>query len=182
MSVLGVVLCGGASRRMGRPKPFVPVDGVPMSRRVADALSAGGCTTVVAVGGDRDGLAGLGIEAVADRWPGEGPLGAVATALSDGRNRGVDRVVIAPCDLPFVTATTVAALLSVSAAVAVAEADRVQPLLSAWSTDLLEALDAEFAAGERRILSVLDRLPDVVRVAVPSVDLVNVNHPGDLPQ
>ena len=41
-------------------------------------------------------LAGVGSRVVDDRWPGEGPLGGVLTALLD-----VDGdVVVAACDLP----------------------------------------------------------------------------------
>ncbi|MFZ9483627.1 MAG: molybdenum cofactor guanylyltransferase [Ilumatobacteraceae bacterium] len=177
-----MVLCGGASRRMGSPKPFVEVGGAPMARRVADALRAGGCTTVVAVGGDAAALATIGLPHVVDRWPGEGPLGAVATALAEGARLGVGRVVVAPCDLPFLTSASVSTLLGSPSAVVVAAADRVQPLLSAWDPAQLSALEAEFTAGERRILSVLDRLAGVERVEVAAADLVNVNHPGDLPQ
>ena len=166
---------------MGRPKPFVPVDGVPMARRVADALLTGGCSEVVAVGGDPDALAALGLEVVADQWPGEGPLGAVTTALDAGRDRRADRVVVAPCDLPFVTGPTIAALLASPGDVVVAVAERVQPLLSVWTTGLAGHLRTEFEAGERRILSVLDRLPGVVQAVVAPSDLVNVNGPDDLP-
>jgi len=182
-AVLGVVLCGGASRRMGRPKPFVQVDGVAMARRVADALLAGGCSAVVAVGGDPEAIETIGLDTIPDGWPGEGPLGAVVTALETAGARGFVRLVVAPCDLPFVDPASVAGLLAVEGDVVVAEADRVQPLLSAWSPTLAARLGAEFAGGERRILSVLDRLPTPpVRVTVPAAVLVNVNGPGDLPQ
>ncbi|MEY2755975.1 MAG: hypothetical protein RJB65_2333 [Actinomycetota bacterium] len=167
---------------MGSPKPFVEVGGVPMARRVADALLAGGCTTVIAVGGDATALSTIGLSHVADRWPGEGPLGAVATSLAEGVRLGATRVVVAPCDLPFLTPASVSTLLGSPSAVVVATADRVQPLLSAWDPALLPTLEAEFTAGERRILSVLDRLTGVERVEVAAADLVNVNHPGDLPQ
>ncbi|HJR26495.1 MAG TPA: NTP transferase domain-containing protein, partial [Acidimicrobiales bacterium] len=38
----GVVLCGGRSTRMGRDKALLELHGVPMARRVADALTAAG--------------------------------------------------------------------------------------------------------------------------------------------
>jgi len=45
----GVVLAAGLSRRMGRNKLLVPVEGVPMVRRVAEAALAGGLVPVVVV-------------------------------------------------------------------------------------------------------------------------------------
>lgn len=167
---------------MGSPKPFVEVGGLPMARRVADALLGGGCTAVTAVGGDAAGLDVVGLSSVPDRWPGEGPLGAVITALDQASRRGATRVVIAACDLPFLTAASVAALLEVPLPVVVAVGERIQPLFSAWDPALAAVLESEFMAGERRILSVLDRLADVGRIDVAAADLLNVNHPGDLPQ
>jgi molybdopterin-guanine dinucleotide biosynthesis protein A len=71
----GAVLCGGASRRMGRDKALLPLDGLPLAVRVAQALGEAGAAEVVAVGGDRDGLASWDLPAVPDRWPGEGRAG-----------------------------------------------------------------------------------------------------------
>ena len=49
----GAVLTGGRSSRMGRDKATLPVDGVPMAARVADALRRAGAEPVLAVGGDQ---------------------------------------------------------------------------------------------------------------------------------
>lgn len=181
----GAVLCGGASRRMGRDKALVTVDGVTMAARVASALSAAGCTPVVAIGGERPALAELGLHAVADRFPGEGPLGGVITAL--GHFPDASMVAVAACDLPHLSATTVAMLISAlresgaGVCAAVAVADRVQPLCGVWRQAALGALIERFDAGERRVLTVLDQVP-VATVEVPPGDLVNVNTPDDLRQ
>jgi molybdopterin-guanine dinucleotide biosynthesis protein A len=79
--VFGAVLCGGASR-MGVDKATIPVDGVAMARRVADALAAAGCSPVSAIGGDPAELGRLGLDTVIDRYPGDGPLGGILTALA----------------------------------------------------------------------------------------------------
>ena len=71
----GAVLTGGRSSRMGRDKATLPVDGVPMAARVADALRRAGAEPVLAVGGDQAALEALGLTWVADRHPGEGPSG-----------------------------------------------------------------------------------------------------------
>ena len=78
--MLGAVLCGGASRRFGRPKASAPygVDGV-LGDAPIRALRRAGIDPIVAVGGDFS--AELGVPTVSDRWPGEGPLGAIASVL-----------------------------------------------------------------------------------------------------
>jgi len=169
---------------MGRDKALIEVDGDAMARRVARALAAGGCRPVVAVGGDAAALGALELAVVADRFPGDGPLGGVITALEQFRE--AQAVVVAACDLPHLTAATVTALTRAlaadgRAAVAVAVVAGRQGLCAAWRPSAADALVAEFASGERRLGTATGRLR-VVEVAVPAGELVNVNTPGDLRQ
>jgi len=113
MDVAGAVLTGGTSRRMGRDKATLEIDGVAMARRVADALIAAGCAPVVAVGGDATRLGAIGIPVVDDDWPGEGPLGGIITALRHSERAAV---VVAACDLPWLDAPTIERLVATAVA------------------------------------------------------------------
>lgn len=180
--IVGAVLCGGRSTRMGADKALLPVAGVPMVRRVADALVAGGCDTVLAIGGDEDALVALGLEVRADRWPGEGPMAGVRLALDAWPD--ADAVVVVACDLPHLTGATVSALLEgltahPDAAAAVAVTDRIQPLCVAWRPSASPTVEGMFASGERRLHVLLAQLT-IVEVAADRQDLRNVNAPGDL--
>ena len=169
---------------MGRDKALLPVDGTPMAQRVAGSMRAGGCESVVAIGGDADALAAAGLLTITDRWPGEGPLGGVITALEHFLN--ADVVVVAACDLPQLSAETVAALIhKLNAApdetdVAMAITDRRQPLCAAWRPRAAERLSAVFASGGRRLLDALEDLA-VLDVIVAAEQLINVNTVDDLP-
>ncbi len=165
---------------MGRDKALVEVDGVAMVVRVANALRAAGCQPVFAVGGDRAALEALGLEFVIDSFPGEGPVGGVITAFTAC---DTPAVVVVACDVPYLTADTVRALLGASGAVhaTIAVTDRVQPMCALWSRTALGDVREAFAGGERRLLAVLDQL-ETVRIPVDHQDLANVNAPGDLPQ
>jgi len=170
----GAVLAGGGSRRMGRDKASLHVDGEAMAMRVAHALAAAGCDPVVAVGGA--GVAGL--ETVPDAHPGEGPLGGVITAL---RHLGVDTV-IAACDLPDLDARTVeivGAAPSHAVTVRVATTDRSQPHLARWPIALLPRLEQQFADGERSLRAVLATV-DVEDVPVDPDRLTDLDTPDDL--
>jgi molybdopterin-guanine dinucleotide biosynthesis protein A len=88
---VAAVLAGGASRRMGRDKALLAIDGLPMVRRVVDAAVAAGAAKVIVVGGDVPALAvavGDAATVVADHHPGEGPLGGLITAFQGFGQRG----------------------------------------------------------------------------------------------
>lgn len=98
--LVGVVLCGGASSRMGTDKALLGSPGAPLAIRVADAIAGAGAGEVVLVGGNGDRLSGLGRSWVPDEVPGAGPLGGLATASR--RFPGTELLVCA-CDLPRLT-------------------------------------------------------------------------------
>jgi len=181
-ALVGVVLCGGASRRMGRDKALVPVGGVPMAQRVADALRHAGCEPVVVVGGDGAALRDLGMQVVPDLHPGEGPLGGLITALRSFAHASA--VVVVACDLPWLGAGSISSVVAAMAPqveAAVGRTDRVQPLVGAWRPSALPLLEAAFAAGERRLRAVLHDL-HAAMVDLPEAELANVNTPDDLRQ
>lgn len=150
----GYVLCGGASRRMGRDKALLEVDGVAMARRVADALTAAGAGRVVAVGGDAAGLRALGLHHAPDRWPGEGPLGGVITALAQPGSAPV--AVVLSCDLVHPDPAAIARLVADRARrdcdVVVPVVDgRHQWLHAVWHRRVESILADVFLAGERSL-------------------------------
>jgi molybdopterin-guanine dinucleotide biosynthesis protein A len=164
---------------MGRNKALVEVDGQPMAVRVARALDGAGCRPVVVIGGDLAALATLGLSGRADDYPGDGPLGAIITALE---HAAPCSVLVAACDLPWLDVATVAALIAArrdDVDVIAAATDRIEPLLSLWSPAALEHARAAFAAGERAVHVVLGGLR-VHTVEVAPSALRNVNRPDDL--
>jgi molybdopterin-guanine dinucleotide biosynthesis protein A len=183
----GAVLCGGASRRMGRDKALLTVDGEALAARVATALRAAGAGEVVAVGGDAAALGALGLPVVPDSEPGAGPLTGIVTAL--GRPAPAGGVVfVAACDLvapsPAAIRATVAALAAApdgDVAVPVAGGRR-QWVHGAWRAAAAAPLAAAFAAGERAVHAAVAAAGlRVVEVAVDPGAVADADAPGDLP-
>ena len=186
-TVCGVVLTGGSSRRMGRDKAFVEIDGRAMVARVADALRAGGCDVVTCQGGDRDRLAACGLDTVPDLAPGAGPAAAIVQAVDQVAWTSTDTVVIAACDLGYLTGDAVAAVIGAGrSGVAVASDGGRRHLLLAVRRDAAASVVAAGAptgasAGGSRtsVRNLLDRVR-AVPVDVGAAAVHNVNRPGDL--
>jgi molybdopterin-guanine dinucleotide biosynthesis protein A len=179
LTTAGAVLTGGRSRRMGVDKAVLEVGGVRLADRVASALAAGGCHPVAFIGGDGSTLAAGGRDWYPDRFPGDGPVGGVLTAL----DALADDVLVAACDLVDLDGPTVAALLTAAttadADVVVARSDRPEPMLARWRATCRPAIEEAFRDGERAVHRVLARLV-MVEVAVDPVRLRNVNTPSDV--
>ena len=178
---VGVVLCGGASQRMGTDKATLELAGVAMARRTADALREFGVGTVMTVGGDAPALAGFGDRHVDDQHPGQGPLGGVATAV--GAARGSTLVVVA-CDLPDLDPELLSALWAAGAAlddgrVAVPVAEGREQWAVAMVPGAVAALVVDrFAAGAR---SLREGYGEVVRVDLgDSRSLLDLDTPEDV--
>ena len=151
--VAGLLLTGGASRRMGTDKACLVVDGRSLAERGAAALAAV-CDPVLEVGPGYSGL-----PAVREEPPGSGPLAAVGAgwaALSAAGHRGP--VLVMAVDMPFVTS----ALLHLLAhrpgpATAVPRSDgRAQPLCARFASEALEQVAGLLASGERSLRALLE--------------------------
>jgi molybdenum cofactor guanylyltransferase len=183
LTFTGAILTGGASRRMGRDKATeVLIDGQPLAQRLAGVLAAAGATEVISIGGRRDALAGLGLDARPDRHPGEGPLGGILTALLEA---GEARVVVLACDLMALDEATVRALVGTLADpvvdVALARAEQLEPLIGAWrAARCLGPLGQAFAAGERAVHRAVAGL-ELRQVDAPMAVVRNANTLDDLP-
>jgi molybdopterin-guanine dinucleotide biosynthesis protein A len=181
----GIVLTGGASRRMGRDKALLPVGSPPtaLAVRVAGALRDGACPDVTCVGGDLAGLRALGLTAVPDDHPGEGPLGGVLTGL---RTAALGLVVVLACDLPAIDGATVRGLVTAlasrtSASVAVPLVDgHRQVHAAAFRRAARPALADAFAAGERSLTRAIEPLEVVTVEHLDPRALADVDGPGDL--
>lgn len=185
VAVAGVVLTGGASRRMGRDKALIEVGGETLAGRMAAALAAAGLAPVTCVGGDLTALGRRALVAVADDHPGEGPLGGVLTALA--RHRAADGIVVAACDMVAPSVGAVARLLD-AAGGAAPDAGVVVPMVAGrrqwlhalWRPTAAPALVAAFAAGERSVARAAEATLTVHAYAETDL-LADADLPGDLP-
>jgi molybdenum cofactor guanylyltransferase len=152
----GYVLAGGGSRRFGRDKALVEIDGEPMLARMI-ALLRGVPMAVKMIAG-RGKYEGFGVEIVEDRWPGEGPLGGIITALEDSAKSAAppEWSLVVSCDMPFLTREWIAFLCeragkSEAQVVLAHSAHGPEPLCACWRTEAADTLREAFERGVRRV-------------------------------
>jgi len=155
--VAGYILAGGGSTRFGRDKALVEVGGKPMIARMSRLVrSVTRQMKIVAAPGKYDEF---GAEIVEDRWPGEGPLGGIITALEDAALPPArpEWNLIVSCDMPFLTQEWLVflgerAAKSKAQVVFAHSASGPEPLCACWQTDAAAELRSGFERGVRKVM------------------------------
>jgi len=171
MSVTGVLLVGGASRRFGSPKALARLGGETLAERTWRVLGDA-CEERIAVGKAADGLE-LPFPVLDDGCEVRASLAGIVGGL---RAAATDVVVVLPVDCPLVDAASLRAL---AAACRDAAMPPSGPLPGAYRRSVLPALERALAAGELRIRDAFAGLDVAVVDLDPSL-LANVNEPADL--
>lgn len=189
MTVLGVVLAGGESLRMGGDKALLELDGVSLVERAVRRLAAI-CAHVVLADGGREILPGTA--SVAD-GPGRGPAAGILGAAN--AHPGASLLVLA-CDLPRVPIALLGHLASPAAGdwAVPRWQDRLEPLCALYRPAALDALRSQVQEG----VLALHRLADLdvakggglsitcleggslSQHGDPAVMFTNLNRPQDL--
>jgi len=182
------LLAGGQSRRMGRDKAQIVVDGLPLLERTA-RIALAVCPSVIVVGRAQPGHWPLPqVSFLEDESPQQGPLGGLATAL---RHSGDSAVLLLACDLPALTEAALGWLLQsaqerqpLADGLVTVNGEQREPLFALYTPRCLTQIAVNMAAGRRSLQALLDagdftfaELPPTLAPA-----LVNVNTPEELAQ
>lgn len=173
--MIGVVLAGGAGRRLGAPKAVAALGGRPLIEYPLDALRQVTGSVVVVAKRDTELPAGMA------RWDEPDDPRHPIAGITHALERASAPILVCAADMPFVSREVLRLLAAelrpqVKAAVAVCEG-KLEPLLGAYAPEALDAL-REATPGEplRRTVESLE--PALVDVQ-PGV-VFNVNTPADL--
>jgi molybdopterin-guanine dinucleotide biosynthesis protein A len=180
---IGVVLAGGAGRRMGGSKAIVNLGGRPLIAYPLDAIreALGSVAVVAKIDSELPSLAGavIWVEPDSPRHPVTGIVHALE--LAEGRP-----VMIVAADMPFVTAELIRAIASrdpgPAPAVVAARGGVLQPLLGCYQPAARELLVTLINHPEIRLTDAVTALGPRLHEVADHEALFNVNTPDDLLQ
>ena len=185
MSVSAAIMAGGKSKRMGQDKAWIELDGEPLIKRVADVLALVADEVIVVANDPK--YESLGLRVVRDRYPTGGALGGIATGVGAAAN---DTVLVAACDMPFLSADVWHLLLGHAG-----EADVIIPriggeyetLHALYTKACVPQMARAIAENRLRVISFFDQVRVLVveepelRAVDPTLRaFTNVNTPEEL--
>lgn len=184
--VTGVILAGGASRRMGRNKALLEVDGSPIITRTYRILASLFHEVIVVTNSPHD-YDFLPCRKVPDIYPGCGSIAGLHSALA--YNYSTHSFVTA-CDMPFLDPAIIRYLCDFQsggydAVIPFSEGGQ-EPLHALYSATCKDVFEKAIQMGERKILDVLDRVnirrvtyDEVQSVSPQAMSFLNVNTPEE---
>jgi molybdopterin-guanine dinucleotide biosynthesis protein A len=178
---IGVVLAGGAGRRLGGSKAAVKLAGRPLISYPLDALgrALGAVAVVAKLDSELPALPGVTvwIEPPEPRHP----LTGIVHALRCANGRPV---VVCATDLPLVSAALIRSLAEADAGAApavLAWADgRIQPTLGRYGSEALGPLARALERPDQALTEMVEALRPKLLEVSDAEELFNVNTPEDL--
>lgn len=187
MRIFGVILAGGAGRRMGgADKALLPLAGRPLIARVAERFAPQVERLAVSANGDPARLAFLGLTVLPDAEADRGPLAGVLAALDWAAALGATAVVTVAVDTPLLPEDLVPRLCLAAdespGGLAMAQSDeRDHPTFALWPVSMRGPVADFLASGEKaRIRALADAFGATRAKFVESDAFANLNTPEDL--
>ena len=180
-----VVLAGGKSSRMGRPKSLLLFDGEPLIVHIVRALKQMFAETVVVAAPDQE-LPDLPVTLVRDEVAYQGPVGGIYYGL---KAAGGKFCFVTSCDVAFLNPALISHFTSQISSYDVVVPfweDRFQPLHAVYRTSVLPLLREQLDRGELRPVYLFDKVKTckieeaVIRRFDPEgLSFLNMNTPDD---
>ncbi|MFL5340668.1 MAG: molybdenum cofactor guanylyltransferase [Gemmataceae bacterium] len=187
--VAGIILCGGRSSRMGRPKAWLPFGDELMLPRVVRILGevVSPLVVVAAPGQDVPALP-RDVAIVRDPEEGRGPLQGLAAGLEALRGQ-TDAAYLSSCDVPFLKSAFVRRLIDLLGDHSICVphvGDFHHPLAAVYRVDVLPIVTRLLAENRLRPVFLFDAVPTRVVTAAELADvdptfqsLRNLNTPAE---
>jgi molybdopterin-guanine dinucleotide biosynthesis protein A len=186
--ITGLILAGGASRRMGTDKAFLEIDGVPLIVRVHAVLAPLFAEVLIAAGSRTPERGPFPAPVLYDETPGQGPLAGLVAGLKAARTPWLFMVA---CDMPNLDPKTIARIAAERTdrllAVVPESAGGPESCHALYARAALPVIAAAMAEGERAPHRLFGRLHAhlIPKAEIAAIDptfrsLANLNTRDDL--
>lgn len=183
--VTAIILTGGKSSRMGRPKALLPFDGEPLIAHIVRRLKHRFAEVVVVAAPDQE-LPYLAVTLARDHVAYQGPVSGIYHGLRAART---EVCFVTSCDAPFLDPaliTHMATQIDECDVVVPFWQERFQPLHAVYRSVVAPFLKEQLERGELRPISLYDKVrtrtvgeDEIRRFDPEGLSFLNMNSPAD---
>lgn len=168
--LLGIVLAGGLSSRMGTDKALLNWHGEAQLCRTMRHLSEVGCEQVV-VSRNQNGF-------IQDRFVHQGPVAGIHAALEQNQ---CDEALVVPVDMPLLDSLSLSKLLTMGreGGYSCYYTDSVLPCYLSNPMAACSVAERRLAAGQRSVFGLLEALHAQIISPLSTLHLFNTNTPQE---
>ncbi len=152
-----LILCGGKSTRMGRPKAFLPYRGTLLITYMIDLVRQL-FSEVLLVTNEPELYEDLEIDTVKDILPHRGPLGGILSGLLIASHQ--QSFVIA-CDMPFIDTNLISEMVKkghTGDMLVLMHEKGIEPLIGIYSKSCIKTLEESLFAGQTSLSDIASGL------------------------
>ncbi len=185
--VTGIILAGGASRRMGKNKALLEVDGDTIITRIYRTLASLFHEVIIVTNSPLD-FDFLPCRKVPDIYPGYGSIAGLHSALA---HSGTPQSFVTACDMPFLDRDIIRYLCETQkgggydAVIPFSEGGQ-EPLHALYSLPCKDVFENAIKQGERKIIDILGRMnirqvsyEEIKSIGGQGSSFMNVNTPEE---
>lgn len=175
-----LVLAGGKSRRMGRDKACLMFEGKSLLERAIEGAKGLGVTEIYISGQAEGRYSPGGMEILRDEYLGCGPLAGIYAGLCRASE---DRLMVVPCDVPFLNYSLFLEMALYTQGVSVvvpSDGTHLQPLVAIYTKNCIPFIRDMLDQGKCRIIDLYEMVPVAYfPVEKDEITFFNVNSPED---
>jgi molybdopterin-guanine dinucleotide biosynthesis protein A len=180
-----IILAGGKSSRMGRPKALLPFDGEPLIAHIVRSFKELFADVVVVIAPDQV-LPALPVTVVRDEVAYRGPVSGIYHGLNAAKS---EASFVGSCDIPFLNLSLISHLVSQvhnHDVVVPYWAGRYQPLFALYRKNVVPFLRDQLRRDELRPIFLFDKVrtrkideAEIRRFDPEGLSFLNMNTPAD---
>lgn len=178
-----LILCGGKSKRMGRPKAFLPYGGTTMISHILNVVQDLFAETFL-IANEPETFEDFEVDVVKDILPYRGPLGGILSGLLVAQ---YPHAFVIACDMPLVEPKLIRQLVGQRHehdVVVASHEDGIEPLLGVYSKNCIKPLEESLFNGDLSLKDFLSGLNSATfEIAEENAEglpaYFNVNTPQD---
>jgi molybdopterin-guanine dinucleotide biosynthesis protein A len=188
-NVLGIILAGGQSLRMGQEKSLMLLGGWSVLAHVIMRFRPQVSQLVLNANADPARFAAFDLETIADaaEFSGCGPLAGILAGLHRASHSGFTHLASVPCDAPFLPSDLVPRLFLEAGGdrIGVAQSERgLEPLFAVWPAGMAGLLHGMVRNGMRSARQAILSLPHSALTFASGASgadgFLNLNRPEDV--